>query len=1095
MVFSGVGLAVGPAVTSDESINDKCLDSLRKEFKTDKEPITAGSYLEAAERIAAASNENETHVREFVAAFFRSCQPSYLLHSLVKGRWDAVVSLSADTHFAKALQEHYDKTPLPRAVTRIAGPNIVPTVKSLPVYQLLGDPDGIEDETRLAVLASDYLTRRRSWSRMLRVFPDYLKGDPLFFAGTASVVDLVCDFVNELMAAREGAPHRLIFLADDPTASNAKLCSLVKNRCVIRRIRCTLSEFCDAVSPSSLAVTVQPQPTPSDAPFDDTRLLAVEDQIGFVAHGLPQVPVPQNKHRLLDLLFSPNTLDWSPYSADLDFRRDVLHELTETVIGRLQQPGPVTKRCLVVKGEAGVGKTVVLRRLAFDLTKRGFLCIWIKRGYGLVAGSRFEMVVSAIKDAVRGKRTSVVLFYDDPIGGRTLPREVLSALAKARFPWAIVFGVRNSELVYSDDPEHEFYLTEADSIEVQKDFTTAETERLPAYLVSLEAAKDQNDARILLNSLGSRQTALFPDSNLFRESKDVLCTLWYLLPQTKGMLRESLTSEYLRLGGVAGVVERFAEDTHKKNALARTAYELVTTTSGLGLALPVEVLVSSLKVLYEDWRCMCSEKTPLWGLLYDEPYPEAQTFGYRTRNHIVTKILLGILNGGASGHAGEFRCLRQLVAACDASGVQYREFLCDVLVRRKRFLKERLTFEQGLELYDLAITTFPIEDRTLAHHRALWIKDVGNDPLRAYRELECVHRIAMYPQATRQELKEHIHTSMAACALQAVTQNVLDPMAGFDMVHQNIAQASVPYHFDLHSQHVHAKTLINMATYLRDSDVPKSIECLEEASNIIERALIIIDPMLEERVDLSTAQRMFHDLSTDIAIAFQETDELQKIGYKLLEEHGNQTGLVLAARAMLAAAKGSDKGRPLKRCQDFINEAVRAVEKRCGKVSPSLRLCRAQLLIIWRVQSKKGDVPWECIRDDLKAAVDSPLAARDPIWMFFLAVAHFHLGETSLAEAVFSSLRQMKMSSTLRNPDRCFFMGPTGSPKTFQGILKSGATDHRYVECQELGIDLRTRRFEFRQPDGATVHFHIVFSMLGASAVSYSVSELSSIGE
>jgi hypothetical protein len=1011
---------------------------------------------------------------------------------MVSARWTAVVCLTADDFFANALRGYFDKTAIGWTMTKVANPSIIVDPKSVPVYQLLGDLSAMADDSRLAVLRSEYLRKRRQWPKLLRSFPDFAKGDPLFFAGTSSIVPLVCDFLNELLSLGAVVPRRLIFLSEDPTAVSPQLLGLVRDFCQIDTINCSLAEFCEAASPLKLNERARPEMEDGSLVFDLTKLYGVEDQVAFVPSQLSVSSINEQKHRLLDILFSPTNVDWSPYAAGLDFQRDLARDVEKTIKERFESISTISKSCILIKGEAGAGKTVLMRRVAFDMGTNGNLCIWIRPGHGVASGTKFDAVVKAIDNAVHGRKTRVVLFFDDPSGSRRTSREILTALMHAKFPWVLVFGVRNSDFAQTEDQS--FYLSKCEAFEVPTDLTPNEMARLPDYLVSLDAAKSPAEAASLVKSLVFRdeQGNLFPSTlnPLYQDGKDILCMLWYLLPQTRAAISGSLTNEYLRLGGIGGAIKQYAEASFDQLGIARTAYELVTTTSGLGTPLPVEVLVATLGIPYGDWLNMCSEKKPLWGLLYNEPCPAANTFGFRTRNHVVTKILLSLLNGGSPGHAGEFRCLKRLITACNSSAPQYREFLCDILVTRKRALESKLTYEQGLELFDLAVGSFPLPDRTISHHRALWIKDVGRLPLEAYKALEDVQRIAEYPHATRPEPLEHIHTSMAACALQAVSQGNIELRPGVELVRQHVAKASTPNFFDLYSEHLNARVLIKMASHVRNEDPEQFITCLEEATRIIDRAFLIIDPLPEYRLEVTGASRLFSELRAEVTIAFADLEQANVAAFALFKEKKNQMGFVLAFRLLVGTAKEKDKGSLFKKAQDFLNKAIFTIEESGLKPIADLYLCRAELMIVWRILPRKGDVNWECVKNDLKIAVGAPHFSRDPIWLFYLAVAHYHLLEIPMAEALFSGLRQLTMSSMLRSPFRCFFMGSDGMPRTFQGKLESGASRNRYIQCGDLDADVMARKGDFSQPDHATVHFRIAFSLLGPLAVLHNISDI-----
>ena len=64
----------------------------------------------------------------------------------------------------------------------------------------------------------------------------------------------------------------------------------------------------------------------------------------------------------------------------------------------------------------------------------------------------------------------------------------------------------------------------------------------------------------------------------------------------------------------------------------------------------------------------------------------------------------------------------------------YRDFCLRTLVSNEQL--DRLEYQEGLELYDLALESLPYPDRTLKHHKGLWIKNKGKDPILAAKVIE-----------------------------------------------------------------------------------------------------------------------------------------------------------------------------------------------------------------------------------------------------------------------------------------------------------------------------------------------------------------------
>src|SRR6185312_4235252 len=112
---------------------------------------------------------------------------------------------------------------------------------------------------------------------------------------------------------------------------------------------------------------------------------------------------------------------------------------------------------------------------------------------------------------------------------------------------------------------------------------------LGLMLQRLGVVKDPADANQELNRVPGRH------------ARDILCSLWYLVPETRSQFSESLRDEYCRLGAVRGGLASMAQQIAIDSDVAKRAYEFVTVTSSLNLGVPVEVLVRALKIDYSEW--------------------------------------------------------------------------------------------------------------------------------------------------------------------------------------------------------------------------------------------------------------------------------------------------------------------------------------------------------------------------------------------------------------------------------------------------------------------------------------------------------------
>lgn len=1068
----GPALVIGPGATTSNSREVDLLKLLVESYPQQETERSPASYLDYADQLIASSRAPESDLRKLALGFFsETLVRNPQLELLMKANWTAVVSLSSDGHARDKLRDFLGSKPVHWDVSTVAAAGETLSIAKIPYYALMGDIADRREAHRLAITSAQYLKRTRIWSEMLRSLPDVVKSDPLVFIGTSSIVSRVRDFINELLRLHPKVPRRLIFLADDPAADDPILRNLVADTLHLEVVTGTIAEIGTLLSEESLSVNKLPLFNDAKRIVDFRVLAAVEDQVAYVPQKEEVNANPDEHHRLMDSLFRPTNLDWAPYALGMEFRRDscatIVTKIEELLAGQSDRPGAI----LECSGESGIGKTVTLRSVAFQLAQQGYLCLWIKKTYGELSGGRFEAVTEALANGIGKKKTKVVFFLDDPWGNRVRPKEVSDSLQDVTFPWVLVLGIRKSDILLGlgdvkDSGES------LPTVEITAEFSAGELARLPEYLVSLQVAVDIDAARAMMPAPGMKQ------------SRDVLCSLWYLLPQTQSALEESLVGEYNRLGEIEQAVAAFASAVGETKGLAKTAYELVTATSGFnGVALPVEVLVSALGGSYDQWFELFNERKPLWGLIYDEDYPSAETYAYRTRNTVVTEVLLRALNRGTAGHTGEFRCLKELLRACKSSTAPYRTFLKDILVDRRALIQQRFTYEQAMELYEAAEWAYPRSYPLLQHHKCLVKRNLGGDVREVYEEL--LRLIARSYDRTQpdQDSPAHLHTSAAAALSQMIRQGKIQPADGANAAFDHITAALEQDQFSLHAHHVHADMLVKIATELRSDNKAAFMVTLERAARIIDRALLLLPPAGPKTVEQRKSADLFHKIREDIMLAFPDADETRAAALELFKTTGDQTGLAFAARLMIERASESSKGHRFKKADEFIRSAFKEIELAGVRPSDSLLLCRVELVVNWHLKTNHGPVYWEQFLDDLIQLQQNPRFANDAICTFYAAVAQFNLRKFVEAESYFQKLRAGRQFSDGRRDIRCLFLGDKTDPKVFEGTVTQGGGDKKFVYCAELATDVLVKRGHLSGRPDESKHFKIGFSMLGSIAV------------
>jgi hypothetical protein len=522
-------------------------------------------------------------------------------------------------------------------------------------------------------------------------------------------------------------------------------------------------------------------------------------------------------------------------------------------------------------------------------------------------------------------------------------------------------------------------------------------------------------------------------------------------------------------------------------SFAKAAYEFVTTTSGFNSTpLPVEVLVSALGISYSEWAEQCHEKKPLWGLLYEEDYPSAETYGYRTRNYIVTEVILRTLNHGTAGHTGEFRCLKKLLAACTSSSPPYRTFIHDILVERRGLIEKRFSYEQAMELYETAISAYPKSLGVVEHHKCLAKRRLKGDSSEVYDDLRKLIAKSYDRSIPDQDSPDNLHTSAAATLNQMIKEQKVEAVEGGESVFEHVTAALAVDQFSLHSYHVHAQSLMTVAGAVRSTNHSAFMVNLERAARILSRALLLMENTTTGGLladSPSVSKRLFEDLRQDILLAQPDIEGTQQQAVLHFEKTGDQTALGFVARMLLTKAGQDKKGQLFKRVDVFLRQCFKLVESSGKEPKEELLLCRIELVINWFLNQSKGPVYWEQFETDLTFIIKNPRYAHDAIWLFYLGVAQYNQHKFIEAEACFQTLRSRNLPWQIRQNIRALYIGDKGEPQVLEGKIYSGAQDHRFVFSAELENDILVRRGDLSGRPDELKHFKVGFSFYGPLAV------------
>lgn len=1066
------GVIIGPDVTCTQDTLANILSGAMRVIAPDlHENLDRGQHFRGAlDALEPGLQDRLPRLTEEIEERIRSLKPSLDLPYLAKAGWSACISLTDDMLFEAALRNHFDATPTSLTATIIDAPSVMPPERTVPIYKLLGNVNNQDPAHKLAMSESQLLVRQQMWSQLLRTFPDYLREGALFVIGTAAAIPILRSILGTFLGMGKPNVSRLIFLKNDLALKDPTILALCR-QFDTSVVDASVRDLCAAIAgrkPRRSTAIVEV--TGTSAKLD--HLLKKYEAIASVVPSSISGAERNNHHlpSLIDGLFRPAAIDWDPFLVNFDLRRTITDDVKTSIRTHLENPLEGQSKPSVIRGEAGIGKTILLKRVAVELAAEGILVLWCRRSSGPGWTRNFRNLSSELSDHAKTTQTQlkVVVLCDDPWALRMDATDLMACFDRFTGQIAFAFALRNSDYFSWEQSTLPLGIGEEGDHEVPFTLDDGEWEDLASMLQKIGAVSDQAAAE--------RELSLVPQ----RHATDILCSLWYLIPETRSQLTDSLRDEYCRLGNAAEAVAGGAQAIAADSDTARRAYEFVTVTSNLEIGLPIEVLVRALSINYDDWVNMIVSGKPLWGLLYDEQ-DEGGNVAYHTRNEIVTRVLLDLVNGGV-GHVGEYRVLCDLMRACDGGAAVYRSFVLEILIRNRSKLRRILTFDQGMELFNIAENSLVHEDRLLEHHKGIWIDDAGRDSKAAYIQLEKALHTEIYPSAERDAPLEHIHTSMASTIVRMVRAGERDRSTGFQLVRDHLRQASSPTFFNSHTAHVSANLLFELSQQNgRQTQDEISMASISDALHEIERAFQLIGTHNGRNYFRNEKSvRMLEELQSKIIRSIGDLKSMKDFATKMYESSMSQVGFEAVARRLLVEASESGKGTAYNEVSDFISTCASLIGARDDDLSIELIVVRVDLIIRWRIQ-RFLSVDWGLFADDLKIVLSATRYRDDAIKRFYFAVALFHLNQLTQANAMFATLRRLQLPVGMQDI-RCYYLGGDGNPRRVQGTLER-KHNYSYVFVPDLHLSVVVRSHGIGGGSGSVIHVYIGFALNGPTAV------------
>lgn len=385
----------------------------------------------------AISETDLASVQDFIAELFCDMQPALFHQSLTTFRWRGIATTNYDLIMETAYSRKGSVQKLVPCISdRDRLDEKLRAADTLAYLKLHGCMTKThEPELPLILTADQYVTHRTGRKYLFTTFEQWALEYPVLFVGSSGQDPDLRALLLEVSHEPELRP-RFYLLKPGTTETESRFWNS-KRITVINGTLEQLIASLEAEIPREIRSLLRAVQT--DSPIK--RRFVVNEDVGslledFLANDVEYVHEsiavsvgnPASFYRGFDL-------GWYPIFNSLDVQRKLNNTILNDVVIRAEEDRPTPTELYVIKAEAGAGKSVLLRRLAYDAAiDADCLCLYL-REFGTL---RYE----GIKEVFRVTQQRIFLFVDDAVEHSLALASLVSNAQRDRLQLTVITAER-----------------------------------------------------------------------------------------------------------------------------------------------------------------------------------------------------------------------------------------------------------------------------------------------------------------------------------------------------------------------------------------------------------------------------------------------------------------------------------------------------------------------------------------------------------------------------------------------------------------------------------------------------------------------------
>jgi len=889
-IGAGVSQVAGAPSTSD------LVATIKKSF--DKVRFETNDFIDVCQAVIDSDyydgrKELETLIRRILLGL----KPTKWHLDLPRYNWAAIFTTNFDDFIEESfrMSSHTPK----RDYSCVLTDDFTITNRStLCIFKLMGTVHARQnDPGRMVLSRLDFINSLKMRAKCIETLSDIIRDGTVVFIGYSGRDQLAFE-VMEGIAEKYGRDSLTTsyMLLDDLSCIEGQKLKFSRNKII--PIQCSFEGFADFLSK---------KPTKKRPPTPEQYVIRVSEfDLNFLSREIK--PCQDFFHVMNDedLNERPGKKDdffrginqsWGAYKKKWDFQRDIYvseNGVHERIRNELSKVKPVENRVLMIRGIPGIGKSMMLRRIAYDSYRDGtpvliFDSTKSKFDFKLLDSFLMELdrrLLNASEGKVRNAKSLII--FDDVLSTLVDPTDVSSYLASRGRASLIVVSTR------MNDAEQDLNIHKNDIITIPQSLSKDEIYRLAEHLRHLEYLPS--------SEIWEKVIMIELESSFF-------AAMYTLVDSAKRPLGQIIHDQFTQLS-----------EEQKRVFLCICAFHRFN--------LPINLELLSRVACNNNYTSLMEtlNDRKMREIVYTTVDPEENTL-YSTHNQIIAKKTIEFF---LADRIRQKELYREIISKAHFSLQKERELVEKLLIRNMGPNRNVSDFKLAdqLELFSVICKKQPT--RSLLHHFGLLQAQSKNFSEAKKTLLGALDFRERYLDAYRGESTRNILTSIGCTYVNWAEESIVTGKGSPDALFQGAEkylQDAMRFRYPMpHPYHALARM------YMRIGDrCGEDIERFEHYAKAIE----VID--LGKKNVYGQKVRPLYEIETMLYTRLRNEEAIEKAIFVLEKKYKSASGYYLFAKTMLLR---SQTMRPTER-KIALREALSRLDEGLSKFptdEPCLRL-------------------------------------------------------------------------------------------------------------------------------------------------------------